>query len=166
MITIIVGTNRKGSNSKKIALIYHQLLTEVGVESKVLSLDEHLVYEKNDAFTSMEATFLKPAERFIFIVPEYNGSYPGILKLMIDNSDVYNVWSSKKALLTGVSTGRAGNLRGLEHFTGALLHLKMNVHYNRLPLSVVHTMLDENGALTHEPTLNTIKAQINEFLAY
>jgi len=30
---------------------------------------------------------------------------------MIDNSDIINVWYHKKALLTVVSAGKAGNLR-------------------------------------------------------
>ncbi len=166
MITIITGTNRPNNNSKKVAEAYKKILTDKNIESRMLSLDEYEVFTRNAAFEKLEAEFLIPADKFIFVLPEYNGSYPGILKLMIDNSDVTKAWPNKKALLVGVSSGRAGNLRGLEHFTGSLMHMKMTVHPNRLPISVVHTLLNEDNVLSNEPTLKMISAQIEEFIKY
>ena len=145
---------------------YSRFLNEQETENRVLALDEFDAHERNEAFIKTEADILKTAERFIFILPEYNGSYPGILKMMIDNSDVPNVWWHKKVLLTGVSSGRAGNLRGMEHITGSLLHMKMLVHPNRLPISVVHTVMDANDRFTDEPVIRSIKTQLEEFLSF
>ena len=114
----------------------------------------------------MEAEYLKAAGKFIIVMPEYNGSYPGILKLMIDNTDTSKVWWFKKVLLTGVSTGRAGNLRGMEHLTGSLLHMKMIVHPNRLPISIINKLMDETGRFTDIPTLQAIDTQLEEFLCF
>jgi chromate reductase, NAD(P)H dehydrogenase (quinone) len=166
MITIISGTNRANSNSKKIAHIYQKILSDLGVNSNLLALDEHEVFTRNEAFISLEEKLLKPATKYIFVIPEYNGSYSGILKLLIDNTDVAKVWPNKKALLVGVSTGRAGNLRGIEHFTGSLMHMKTIVHPNRLPISLVHTLLNDAGEITNEATLATIKTQIEEFINF
>ena len=99
-------------------------------------------------------------------MPEYNGSYPGILKLMIDNTVVPKVWWYKKVLLTGVSTGRAGNLRGMEHLSGSLLHMKMQVHYNRLPISLVDKLMNTVGQFSDEPTLKAVNTQLDEFLDF
>jgi NAD(P)H-dependent FMN reductase len=85
---------------------------------------------------------------------------------MIDNTDVSSVWWHKKVLLTGVSTGRAGNLRGMEHLTGCLLHMKMTVHPNRLPISLVHTLLDENNMFIEHRTLTAVNNQLEEFLFF
>ena len=85
---------------------------------------------------------------------------------MIDNTDVPNVWWHKKVLLTGVSTGRAGNLRGMEHITGSLLHMRMLVHPNRLPISVVNTLMNEKDQFTDHGTLRSVKTQIEEFLSF
>ena len=166
MITLISGTNRQGSNTKKIAKAYSRFLNEREVENKILALDEYSVFERNEDFVTMEKEFLKSADKFIFIVAEYNGSYPGILKLMIDNTDVKTVWPNKKALLVGVSTGRAGNLRGLEHLTSSLMHLNINVHPNRLPVSVVHTLLNEQEEIVDSETLKIMSKQINDFLQF
>ena len=164
-ITIISGSNRD-NNTKKVALEYQRLLLEKNVDTVLLALEEKKLFERDAYFVSMENEFLKPAQKFIIIMPEYNGSYPGILKLMIDNTEVSKVWWHKKVLLTGVSTGRAGNLRGMDHLTGSLLHIKMLVHPNRLPISVVDRLLDSANRFTDAGTLKAIDTQLNEFLIF
>ncbi len=166
MITIIAGTNRKESFTKRVAQEYKKFLSEQNAESSILSLDEHDTHIRNADFVLMEETFLKKATRFIIILPEYNGSYPGVLKMMIDNTDVAGTWWHKKVLLTGVSSGRAGNLRGMEHITGSLLHMKMLVHPNRLPISVVDSLMNDAGAFINEPAIRSVKNQIKEFLLF
>ena len=166
MITIIAGTNRKDSNTKKVAEAYQKILTQKNIESKILKLEEAEVHQRNESFVKMEKDYLLAAEKMIIVMPEYNGSFPGILKLMIDNTDVKNVWPNKKVLLTGVSTGRAGNLRGMEHLTGVLLYLKANVHHNRLPISTVHTLLNEDRILSDQLTIASMSSQLDEFLQF
>ena len=165
-ITIISGTGRVNSNTLKIAQEYYQLLSHSNHHIQLLSLENVDVCHKDEAFTSIENQYLIPAEKFIIIMPEYNGSYPGILKMLIDQSNVAACWRNKKVLLTGVSTGRAGNLRGMEHLTGSLMHMKMHVHPNRLPISAVDTLLNANGQLQNESTLNAIKEQLQAFLEF
>ena len=165
MITIISGTNRD-NNTKKVALEYQRILKEKNTNSLLLALDEQNVFTRDEAFIKMENEFLIPSEKIIIIMPEYNGSYPGILKLMIDNTDIRKAWWHKKVLLTGVSTGRAGNLRGMEHLTGSLLHMKMLVHPNRLPISIVDKLMDNNNRFADIGTLNAIDVQVEEFLSF
>ena len=166
MLTIISGTNRKDNNTIKVAAEYQRLLHEKGIEADLLSLTDHEVFRRDEAFIALEAKYLQPANKFIIVMPEYNGSYPGILKLMIDNTNPTAAWSGKKVLLTGVSTGRAGNLRGMEHLSGSLLHMKMQVHHNRLPISLVDTLLDESGKFSDETALTAVKMQLEEFLEF
>jgi NAD(P)H-dependent FMN reductase len=166
MITIISGTNRKGSNTGKIAAQYLQLLHNKGVEAKFVSLEGLDVNERNASIQELEKDILIPTDKFIFISPEYNGSIPGVLKSLIDNTDIQKVWWGKKALLTGVSTGRAGNLRGMEHLTGILHYVKVHVHPNKLPISVVDKLLNGANSITDTGTLQAIDEQLNEFLAY
>jgi chromate reductase len=166
MITIISGTNRQGSNTGKVAAQYLQLLKDKGVEAKFVSLEGLDVSERNPAIQKLEKDILIPADKFIFISPEYNGSIPGVLKSLIDHTDIKNVWWGKKALLTGVSTGRAGNLRGMEHLTGILHYVKVHVHPNKLPISVVDKLLNGANMITDTDTLQAIDEQLDEFLAW
>lgn len=166
MITIISGTNRPESNTGKVAAQYLQLLKNKGVDAKFVTLVGLDVGQRNAAIEQLEKDILVPTDKFIFISPEYNGSIPGVLKSLIDHTDIKNVWWGKKALLTGVSTGRAGNLRGMEHLTGILHYVKMHVHPNKLPISVVDKLLNGTDTITDTDTLEAIDEQLNEYIAW
>ncbi|RYF91152.1 MAG: NADPH-dependent oxidoreductase [Chitinophagaceae bacterium] len=167
MITIISGSSRHDNNTRRVANEYQRILAEqFDQQAYIYSLDSINGTVRDAAFKEAEQEMLVPAAKFIIIMPEYNGSYPGILKLMIDNSDIKTVWWHKKVLLVGVSTGRAGNLRGMEHLTGVLLHMKMLVHPNRLPISVVDKLMDANHRFADEATLAAIHTQLAEFIHF
>ncbi|HET8962781.1 MAG TPA: NAD(P)H-dependent oxidoreductase, partial [Chitinophagales bacterium] len=141
MITVISATNRSHSNTEKIARFYVQLMEKQGVVPKLFSLEQLSpdmefidLYGKHSLkFQQLLDEYIIPAEKFVFIVPEYNGSFPGILKLFIDavHPDLNR---GKKSALVGVSAGRAGNLRGLDHLTGVLHYLGIHVHPNKIPV--------------------------------
>ena len=165
MYTIISGTNRSGSHTEKVAREYKRILKNRNIEAKIFSLKGLDVMKRNEAIKNAEAEILIPTQKFIFIIPEYNGSYPGVLKALIDNSDIKNVWNYKKALLTGVATGRAGNLRGMDHLSDTLHFMKMNVFYNKLPISVIDKVIDADGHF-NEDTLKAVNQQLDEFIVY
>ena len=155
------------SNTIKVAQHYQNLLNENNISTNLLSLEGLNVLEKNPYFSKVENELLMPADKFIFVVPEYNGSFPGVLKAMFDISDVKKTWNGKKALLTGVSTGRAGNLRGMEHLTGILHFMRVVVHPNKLPISVIDKLFDESSTkIFDKATLTAIKIQLEEFLIF
>lgn len=166
MITIISGTNRPDSMTLRVARLYRQFFADKGVDAPLVSLEGKDVCERGPDLKELEDTYLIPSEKFLFIMPEYNGSFPGILKTMLDNSDIKRCWWGKKAALTGVADGRAGNLRGMDHMTHILHYLRMNVLYNKLPISRINQELDEQGNLVHASTKLVIENQIEEFLRF
>ena len=166
MITIISGTNRKNSNTIKIATEYQHILMEKGIESRILSLENMNVMHYNDAFKQIEDEILIPTTHFIIISPEYNGSFPGILKMLFDTSRSNEIWFHKKALLTGVASGRAGNLRGMDHLADVLNYLKITVHPNKLPISVINSVIDSDGKIADAITLRAIHQQLDEFILW
>ena len=166
MITIISGTNRKYSNTYKIAREYQLILKEKGIEAGVFSLENIDVFNYNAAFEKIENEILIPTTHFIIISPEYNGSFPGVLKMLFDSSRSHEMWYHKKALLTGVATGRAGNLRGMDHLADVLNYLKITVHPNKLPISVVNSVVGSDGKIIDEYTLKAINHQLDEFIAW
>lgn len=150
----------------KTAKVYYDILTETTQEVQLLSLEGKEVWERGASMLQLEKQYLIPADKFIIIMPEYNASFPGILKVMMDNSDIKKCWWYKKALLTGVSDGRAGNLRGIEHMTSILHYMKVNVHYNKLLLSKINDEIDPQGKIRKTETENSIRLQIAEFLKF
>ena len=166
MYTIISGTNRTGSNTFKVAEQYRAILKAKGIEASLVSLENVNVLVRNAAFIKMEEEVLIPTDNFIFISPEYNGSFPGVLKMLFDTSKSHMIWWNKKALITGVSSGRAGNVRGNDHLASILNYLKITVHPNLLPISSIDTLMDKNGVFTEPNTLIAINKQLDEFIAW
>jgi NAD(P)H-dependent FMN reductase len=166
MVTIVAGTNRHGSNTLKVAREYKRLLAAKGIEAILFSLEGVDVLHRTAAFEKIEEEIIIPTTHFIFIVPEYNGSFPGVVKMLIDTSRSHDIWFYKKALLTGDSTGRAGNLRGLDHLADILNFMKITVHPNKLPISAINKMLDEQGNIADAGTLKAINQQLDEFIMW
>lgn len=166
MITIISGTNRQNSRTLQLATIYHQLFKAYTDQVHLISLENKNVWERSADLLHMEQEYLIPSEKFVFIMPEYNASFPGILKLLLDNSDIKQCWWHKKAMLTGLSDGRAGNLRGLEHMTSIMHYMRMHVLHNKLPLSRIKEEMTPEGTLVHEQTETIIKQQIEQFIKF
>ena len=174
MLTLFHATARPNSNSRKIANIYHNLLNERQIEHQFFSLEEVkdpiFNHTFHDAKTSQQAdiedNILAKTTKYIFIVPEYNGSFPGMFKSFIDASDVKKCFHNKKACLVGVADGRAGNLRGMEHLTNILNHLKMNVLHFKIPISQVSQQLDANDNLINKEIISLIQTQIDLFLEF
>ncbi len=174
MLTIFHGTARTDSKSRKIADFYdellgkknipHQFFTLEGVDETIFNKTFH--NPKHPQLASIEEHILGPTDKYIFIVPEYNGSFPGMLKGFIDASDVKKCFHNTKACLTGVADGRAGNLRGMEHLTNIFNHMKMNVLHFKIPISQVNLMLDENGKLQNPEMRSLIETQIDLFMDF
>lgn len=178
MITIISGTNRKDSATLKVANQYASLLERQGEAVQVLSLERltgsFLSSEmfndegREKSFSDLQEKFIINAEKFIILAPEYNGSFPGVLKLFIDACSTYKSdesFTGKKVALVGIASGRAGNLRGLDHLSCIMNHLKVVVFPNKLPISSIHLLMEE-GKIKDEGTIETITKQIKEFVEF
>lgn len=150
----------------RVAKRYHEWMSEQQSNVHLLSLEGVQVAERSADLVALEQKLLIPSEKFLFVMPEYNGSFPGILKLMIDNSDIRKCWWHKKAAIVGVADGRGGNLRGIDQFTAILHYLKMDVLYNKLPLSRITEEIDLDGNLLKPATEASIRQQIDQFLKY
>jgi chromate reductase len=172
-ITIISATNRVDSNTEKIANYYVSVLKAKGIDIDLFSLrslPESFLYsdlfgQRSPDFQKFIDTHIEHQTKFIFIAPEYNGSFAGILKVFLDAIPP-RMWTDNKACLVGISTGRAGNLRGLDHLTNILNYLKINVYHNKLPISRVDTLLDVNGVLADPETQKLIDWQLEGFLKF
>jgi len=153
MIKIIVGTNRQNSVSKQIAEIVQKILLEKGAESEILELTdlpsdfiETALYEnngKNEAYNTFHER-VASGKKFIFIVPEYNGSFPGILKTFIDGMTYPNTFQNKKAAMIGISSGVGGGGIALSHLTDIFHYLGMHVLALKPKLAKIEQNMSDN----------------------
>ena len=177
-ILLISGTNRPDSFTEIVSanlarisnshdFIHHFSFQEINHFPWV----HDLMYQGSafpNSWVRLQEEIFIPNQHWIWVLPEYNGSMPGITKLFIDILSTYNskdTFQGKKMGLIGVSTGRAGNLRGLDHMTAVLHHLNAEVMPFKLPVSSVHTMIDENGVV--KPELESaLKHFYHQFISF
>lgn len=172
MITIISASNREDNLTASYSKRCKDQLQANKIECKSFYLDEipdqislQSVYDYgNSIFTKYGEELILPADKLLFVVPEYNGSIPGILKLFIDGIEP-KYFKGKKAALVGVSSGRAGNLRGMDHLTDILHHLQVNVMPQKLPISKMQEMMGE-GEVADKETLQAINWQMDLLINY
>nr|WKN38005.1 NAD(P)H-dependent oxidoreductase [Tunicatimonas sp. TK19036] len=158
MTIIIVGTNRKDANSRTIATYYQRLLEKKGEPSQLLDLIDlpidfltTALYEnngRNEEFNIFRQ-MLEDHDRFVFVVPEYNGSFPGVLKAFIDGLEYPSKLKGKKAALVGVATGMQGGSLAISHLTDVLHYLGMQVLPIKPTLAFIHNHLSDKDEITH-----------------
>jgi chromate reductase len=167
MIKIIVGTNRQNSLSNKLALIYLENLKKMGKNAEILNLQDlphdfvfSALYEnngKNNLFNNFHQK-VKEGKKFVFIVPEYNGSFPGILKSFIDGMTYPNSFRNKKCALVGLSSGIGGGGIALSHLTDIFHYLGMHVLAFKPKLAKIEDNMSDN-LLTNRLYMELLQSQ-------
>lgn len=170
-VTIVSGTDRLNSNTERVSRCCSELVEKLGHEADLVLLRDipfnvplQDQYDQNvspemDRFSTMAFS----GKKLVFVIPEYHGSYPGILKYLLDilPSSLLN---GKNALLIGIADGRQGNLRGLDHLSAVLNHLQVQVHFRKPKLSLVNSLIDSKGDVADRETLTSISSALEEFI--
>jgi len=180
MITIIAGSNNRKSKAFHFANHYYKSLKRKAKEEVILldlkDLPANMchpdMYSPNGQspeVKAMQDKYMLPAEKFIFVIPEYNGSFPGVLKVFLDACSIReykSTFSGKKAALIGIASGRAGNLRGMDHLCDVLHHVGTIVHPNKLPISGIESLIDEKGKVIDKDCKKALKKHMEDLLAF
>ena len=122
-IVVVCGTNREGALSRLLSVeaaeAYRQRGHDVDlIDMKDLPVDVLLPTAYKDQpenVAAMVGRFLK-ADGAVFVVPEYNGSYPGVLKLFVDMFPFPEGFDSRPCAFIGLAAGQFKSLRAVEHF--------------------------------------------------
>jgi chromate reductase len=171
-IGILIGTNRKNSMSEQVARYVGSRLSSRGVSFDYIHLQDlpkdflfSNTYGENDpAFIRFQKQ-IDAHKKMIIVIPEYNGSYPGVLKAFIDALRHPDSFSKKKIALIGVSSGAYGNAVGLSHFSDVMAYLNADVLGLRLKLANILKHFSD-GAFTFEVYANFVEKQIDTFLDF
>ena len=180
MITVISGSNRKNSECRRFAHKYAELLRQYADEEVLFLALEEIEHdwfhpgmyesgEQAESLTRIQNKYMIPAQKLVFVTPEYNGSYPGSVKLFLDACSVREysrTFKGKKAALVGVASGRAGNLLGMDHLTAVLHHVGIVVMPNRLPISRIEELVNEEGEIVEVDTLASMEKHARAFALF
>ncbi len=174
MISIISGTNRNNATSLEVAGYYMGLLQELGQDCRVIDLnqlprdfafsalyDEHGNNPEFNRFQEM----VDESSKFVFIVPEYNGSFPGVLKTFIDGLKIPGSFKGKKAAIVGLSSGTQGAALAMSHLVDILNYLGAHVLAKRPRLSKLDESFD-GREFSDDYYSRILKAQAEELIDF
>jgi len=173
-ITIISSTNRPNAISLQVAQQYHALLSERNVNSTIIDLGqlpsdfiESALYKNAGKHDDVNKyiEILKNTDKYVFIVPEYNGSFPGVLKLFLDGMPYPSPFINKKCALVGLSSGTQGAGLALSHLTDIFNYMGMHVLAIKPRLARIEGIMTD-GKITDKFHLNLINDQINTLLEF
>lgn len=173
-IAIIVGTNRAGSLTANIARQVVGMFGELDVVVDLIDLAElpraifdpesfTRRYETDSALTQRLAS----ADGLVFLCPEYNGSFPGVLKHVMDVQNYEQCFGGKAACLVGIAAGDFGAVRALDHLAGVLGYRSANIYGKKTYIrNVDEAPMDENGYLTDPEIVGRLRAQAAGFAEF
>ena len=170
MISLIVGTNRPGSNTRKVAAHLEEFYAELEVPLRVLDLAQlppeifspAAYAEKPKSFQPFADAILQ-SDGLHVVTPEYNGGIPGILKYFIDMLKFPESFERRPVCFTGLAAGIWGALRPVEQLQ-ADFRLSQRLSLSRTCfLPQINDLLDDSGRLKDAELLGRLKEQVNGF---
>jgi len=158
-IPVLAGTTREQRKS----IFAARLVAEVGntfdeVETEVIDpKDFYFPGDGNDP-EGKDARYTAVTERaqgFFVVSPEYNHSFPGTLKRMLD-SELKN-YVHKPVAFAGVSSGQWGGVRGIEALVGTVREMGLVSTFTDMQFPKVQELFDDNGTLLNEAYREYVK---------
>lgn len=174
MITIVNPSSRPGGRSAVIASTYKSILDDLEEPSCILNLSDftpamidaiyYTFAEDKKGFDVLQQTVDK-SEKFVFILPEYNGSFPGLLKLFIDACTYPDSFEHKKAAMVGLSGGTQGAALAMGHFADILNYFGAHTLALRPRFIRINEAIAD-GRLHNEEYLEFLKIQAEQIAAF
>lgn len=157
-LTLVGGISRSSLNKKYFRSIQELSVPNFEFEtfdiSKLPFFSQDLEMDPPDIVTAYKDK-IREAEAVLFITPEYNRSFPGVLKNAIDwGSRPYgqNLWNHKPAATLGASPGAIGTFGAQHHLRQVLAYLNMSVLGQPEVYFNASHAFDEQDRLTNEKT--------------
>lgn len=171
-IHILSSTDRSGSNALKVST-YVKGLMEKKADVTLFSLKDFPFQDvvggrygqEIDSVNEFNENFLD-ADGFLFVVPEYNGGFPGVLKLFIDYLPFPRALYMKPVSFIGEAGGSFGALRPVEHLQQILAYRKALIYTERMFISRVNDTFDPGEGLKSDMLQGLLEDQVEGFIKF
>ena len=165
-IPLILGTARQGRESEHASrLVFHQVKKRAGVETEFIDV-RTLPMKLDDAGEQIkDPKFSATVERcdgLIIVTPEYNHSFPGLLKHALDMN--LKEYIHKAVGICGVSAGAFGGARAIENLLPVMRELGLVTIFEDVNFAKVSTLFDDHGNLLDQNFIRRIDTFLNELI--
>jgi NAD(P)H-dependent FMN reductase len=165
-IPVILGTTRKGRMSANAArFVYGQLQNRQGITTELIDIAE-LNLRVDDAGEAVKdprfSAAMEGADAIVIVSPEYNHSFPGLLKHVLDSC--LKEYIHKAAGIVGVSAGVFGGARVIEHFQPVLRELGLVSIFWDVNFGRIEKVFDASGQLLDQAYIRRTDKFLNELI--
>lgn len=165
-IPLILGTPRQGRESEHVAqFVHNQAKKRAGVETEYIDV-RTLPMKLDDAGEQMKdpkfSATIDRCDALIIVTPEYNHSFPGLLKHALDMN--LKEYIHKAVGICGVSAGVVGGARVIENLLPVMRELGLVTIFEDVNFGKVGTLFDEHGELLDENFVRRVDKFLNELI--
>jgi Predicted flavoprotein len=176
-IAAIVGSLRENSYNRQLALAAKEIVGDRAI-FEIVDYDDVPLMNQDIEYPAPESVCrvreqIKSADGVWIFTPEYNHSYPGVLKNLIDwlsrpiSKEERQVLSKKPIAISGASPGIGGTLTAQDLLVMLLSMLNASVmNMPRLIIPNVSQQADEAGHLQLTTSLPYLQKQADAFLKF
>jgi NAD(P)H-dependent FMN reductase len=165
-IPLILGTARQGRETEKAArFVFEQTRKRAGVETEFIDV-RTLPMKLDDAGEQMKdpkfAATIQRCDGLIIVTPEYNHSFPGLLKHALDMC--LKEYIHKAVGICGVSAGAFGGTRVIEQLIPVMRELGLVAIFEDVNFGKIGTLFDEHGQLLDQNFVRRVETFLNELI--
>jgi chromate reductase, NAD(P)H dehydrogenase (quinone) len=173
MITIISGTNRPGSNTRKVIAHVEAVYGKLGVAFQVLDLADMppeifhpSSYDEKPAAFSKFTDAILASDGVVIVSPEYNGGLPGVLKYFIDMLPFPESFEHRPVCFIGLAKGMWGALRPVEQLQAIFGYRNAYIFPERVFIPGINRLLDDSGQFTNADIPKRLESQAVGFVRF
>src|SRR3989475_12959238 len=165
-IPVILGTARQGRESEHAArFVFDQIKKRAGVESEFIDV-RALPMKLDDAGEQMKdpkfSATIERCDGLIIVTPEYNHSFPGLLKHALDMN--LKEYIHKAVGICGVSAGVFGGARMIETLLPVMRELGLVTIFEDVNFGKIQEIFDEEGRLLDQSYVLRVDKFLNELI--
>ncbi|OYY07646.1 MAG: hypothetical protein B7Y70_14175 [Rhizobiales bacterium 35-68-8] len=170
---VIVGSNRKESINRKLALAIAQLGSDA-FDAKLIQIDDLPMYNQDfeqplPASVGRFKTDVEGSDALLFVTPEHGRSIPAVLKNAIDwgaRPWGKTSWPGKPGAVTGTSGGAISSAIAQQHLKAVMSNQGVNLVGGEAYIQFTADLVDANNNVTDDSVRGFLKAFIDKFAAF
>lgn len=172
-INILSGTDRPDSNALKVSTYVSDIFREKDVLTEVHSLED---FPLKDVAGGRYGDDIPSVKKFnegvlsgdglVIVTPEYNGGFPGILKMFIDYLPFPQAFEKYPLCFIGEAAGYFGALRPVEQLQAIATYRKAHIYPERLFIPRVNKEFDQETGLSDDLKSELLQSQVEGFIMF